>query len=139
MSTNNTVFENYLGQIYPVELEIKDTMDSNTSASCLDLLLSIGRDGQFHTPINHKRERFPFSNYKHFVHESQYFIFARIWRLYLQPFAICPGLLLKEQGDFPILVSFSNRDTSRKRLKLSLRKFYCRNGDDIKQYEVPLS
>ena len=41
--------ENYLGQMYPVEPEIKDMTESNTSASYLYLLLSIGRDGQLHT------------------------------------------------------------------------------------------
>ena len=45
LSMNNPDFENYLGQMYPPELEIKDTTESNTSASYLDLLLSIGRDG----------------------------------------------------------------------------------------------
>ena len=33
LSINNQEFENYLGQMYPVELEIKDTIESNTSAS----------------------------------------------------------------------------------------------------------
>ena len=42
LSINNLDFENYLGQMYPPELEIKDTTESNTSASYLDLLLSIG-------------------------------------------------------------------------------------------------
>ena len=46
LSINNPEFENYLGQRYPVELEIKDTTESTTSAYYLDLLLSIGRDGQ---------------------------------------------------------------------------------------------
>ena len=32
-------FENNLIQIYPVKLEIKDTTESNTSASNLDLLI----------------------------------------------------------------------------------------------------
>ena len=40
-----------LGQMYPAELEIKETTESITSASYLDLLLSIGRDGQLHTSI----------------------------------------------------------------------------------------
>ena len=44
----------YLGQIYTVELELKDTTESNTSASYLDLFLSIGRDGQLHTSIYDK-------------------------------------------------------------------------------------
>ena len=41
LSINNQDVENYLGQMYPAELEIKDTTESNISASYLDLLLSI--------------------------------------------------------------------------------------------------
>ena len=46
---NNPEFENYLGEMYPIELEIKDTTESNTAASYLDLLLS--RDGQIILPF----------------------------------------------------------------------------------------
>ena len=62
-SINNQDFENYLGQMYPPELEIKDTTESNTLASYLDLLLSIGRDGQLHTPLR-QTWRFQFPYYK---------------------------------------------------------------------------
>ena len=58
LSINNPEFENYLGQMYPVELEIKDTTESNNSSSYLDLLLSIGRDG--HTSIYGKHDDFNF-------------------------------------------------------------------------------
>ena len=44
----------------PPELEIKDTTESNTSASYFDLLLSIGRDGQLHTSLNDMRDDFNF-------------------------------------------------------------------------------
>ena len=60
LSINSPEFENYLGQMYSVELEIKDTAESNTSASYLDLLLSIGRDGQLHTSIYDKCDDFNF-------------------------------------------------------------------------------
>ena len=50
LSINNPDFEKYLGQMYPHELEIKDTTEGNTSASYL-LLLSIGRDGQLCTSL----------------------------------------------------------------------------------------
>ena len=40
---NNPDFENDNGQMYPVEPVINDTTENNTSASYLDLLLSIGR------------------------------------------------------------------------------------------------
>ena len=46
--------------MYPPELEIKDTTESNTSASPLDLLLSIGRDGQLRTSLYDKRNDFNF-------------------------------------------------------------------------------
>ena len=60
LSINNPEFKNYLGQMYPVELEIKDTTESNTSASYLDLLLSIRRNGQLDTSIYDKRDDFNF-------------------------------------------------------------------------------
>ena len=60
LSINHPEFGNYLGQMYPVELEIKHTTESNTSASYLDILLSIGRDGQFHTSVYDKRDNFNF-------------------------------------------------------------------------------
>ena len=40
LSINNPEFENYLGQMHPAELEIKDTTESITSTSFLDLQLS---------------------------------------------------------------------------------------------------
>ena len=52
--------KNYLGQMYPPELEIKNTMESDTSASYLDLPLSIGRDGQLHNSLYDKGIDFNF-------------------------------------------------------------------------------
>ena len=46
--------------MYRAELEIKNTTESNTSASYLDLLLSIGRDGQLRTSLYDKRDDFNF-------------------------------------------------------------------------------
>ena len=45
--------------MYPADLEIKDTTESNASASYFDLL-SIGRDGQLCTSLYDKREDFNF-------------------------------------------------------------------------------
>ena len=60
LSINNLDFVNYLDQVYPPELEIKNTTESNTSAYYLDLLLSIGRDGQLCTSLYDKRDDFNF-------------------------------------------------------------------------------
>ena len=45
LSIYNRDVENYLNQMYPFELEIKETTEGNTSASYLDLLLSFKRNG----------------------------------------------------------------------------------------------
>ena len=42
------------------EVEIKDTTESNTSTSYLDLLLPIGMDGQLHTSLYDTRDDFNF-------------------------------------------------------------------------------
>ena len=60
LSINNPEFENYLGKMYPTELKIKDTTESTTSASYLDLLMSIRREGQLYTSIHDKRDDFIF-------------------------------------------------------------------------------
>ena len=44
--------------MYHVELEIRDTTESITSASYLDSLLSVGRDGQLYTSIYDKQVDF---------------------------------------------------------------------------------
>ena len=102
LSINNPEFENYLGQMYPVELEIKDTAESNTSASYLDLLLSIGRDGQLHTSICDKRDNFNFhithlpflsSNVPTSPHMASLFR-----SLYDMP-GLAPGWMLYSEGD----------------------------------------
>ena len=52
--------------MYPVELEIKDATESNTSASYLDFLLSIGRDGgQLHTNMS-------YDNYTYDKHDATF-------------------------------------------------------------------
>ena len=60
-SINNPDFENYLGQMYLTELDIKDSTESNTSASYLDLLLLIESDGQLRTSLYDKRDDFNFN------------------------------------------------------------------------------
>ena len=55
--------------MYPAELEIKYTTESNISASYLDILLSIGRDGQLRTSLYDKRDDFSF-HITHFPFQS---------------------------------------------------------------------
>ena len=131
-----------LGQHFFAELEIKGTTESTTSASYLDLLLWIGRDGQLHTSIYDKRDdfnfhitNFPFlssnipSSPAYGVFISQLIRYARTcssYECFIMRARRLSSKLLK-QG---YLVE---------RLKSSFRKFYGRYGDLIQQYEVSLS
>ena len=94
LSINNPEFENYLGQMYPVELVIKDTTESNTSASYLNLLLSIWKDCQLHTSIYGKRDDFNFHITNFSFLNSNIPTSPAYGVFFSQRVAICPGLLL---------------------------------------------
>ena len=142
LTINNPEFENYLGQMYPAELEIKDTTDSTTSASYLDLLLSITRDGQLHTSIFDKRDdfnfhitNFPFmssnipSTPAYGVFISQLIRYARTCSSY-ECFILSARRLSSKLLKQGYLMEC---------LKSLLRTFHGRYGDLIQQYEVSLS
>ena len=141
LSINNPDFKN-LGQMYPAELEIKDTTESNTSASYLDLLLSIESDGQLRTSLYDKRDdfnfnitNFPFlssniqSSPAYGVFISQLIRYARACSSYECFILRAARLSSKLLGQGYVM----------ERLKSSLRKCYGRYGDLIKHYEVSLS
>ena len=142
LSINNPDFDNYLGQMYPAELEIKDTAESNTSASCLDLLLSIESDGQMRTSLCDKSDdfnfhitNFPFpsnnisSSPAYDVFISQLLRYARACSSYECFILRAVRLSYKLFGQEYVM----------ERLKSSLRKFNGRYGDLIKHYEISLS
>ena len=128
--------------MYPAELEIKDTTESKTAASYLDLLLSIESDGQLRTSLYDKRDdfnfhitKFPFlssnipSSPAYGVFISQLIRYARACSSYECFILRAARLSSKLLGQGYVM----------ERLKSSLRKFYGRYGDLIKHYEVSLS
>ena len=115
LSINNPDFENYLGQMYPPALEIKDTTESKTSASYLDLLLSIGRDGQPRTSLYDKRDDYNF-HITNFPFLGSNIPSSPAYGVLPHNSSDTPGLaplmnvLFWGRCDFPI--SFSSRDMS---------------------------
>ena len=111
-------------------------------ASYLDLLLSIGRDGQLHTSIYDKRDDFNF-------HITKFpFLSSNI------PSLPAYGLFISQLirysracSSYDFFILRARRLSSKllkqgylaERLKSSFRKFYGRYGDLIQQYEVSLS
>ena len=142
LSINNPDFENYLGQMYPPELEIKDTTKSNTSASYLDLLLSIGRDGQLHTSLYDKRDDFNFhiTNFpflsSNIPSSPAYGVFISQLIRYARASSSYECFILRAMR---LSNKLLGQGYEKERLRSSLRKFYGRYGDLIKQYEAPLS
>ena len=125
--------------MYPTELEIKDTTESNTSVSYLDLLLSIGRDGQLHTSLYDKRDdfnshitNFPFPS-SNIPSSSAFGVFISQLIRYDRVSSYDCFILRAAQLSWKLL----GQGYARERLKSSLRKLYGRYVDLIKYYEVP--
>ena len=138
LSINNPDFDNYLGQMYSLELEIKDMTESNTSASYSDLHLSIKIDGHLRTSLYDKRDDlnfhitncpFPSSNIPpspaNGVFISQLIQYTRACSSYECFILRAARLSSKLLGQGYVM----------ELLKSSLRKFYGL----IKQYEFSLS
>ena len=57
---NNSRFGDFVDRIYPIELEIKDTTDTDRSPSYLDLHFEIDSEGRLKTKLYDKRDDFNF-------------------------------------------------------------------------------
>ena len=60
LSLYNSRFGDFVDHIYPIELEIKDTTDTDRSASYLDLHLKIDSEGRLRTKLYDKKDDFNF-------------------------------------------------------------------------------
>ena len=60
LSLNNPLFSIHIDDIYPAELEIKDTTDAHDHASYLDLLLSFDQTNRLQVKLYDKRDDFNF-------------------------------------------------------------------------------
>jgi hypothetical protein len=63
LSLNNSRFGDFVDGIYAIELEIKDTTDTDRSASYLDLYLKIDRQGWLKTKLTTKEMISIFPNF----------------------------------------------------------------------------
>jgi hypothetical protein len=70
LSINNSRFAEFLPLIYPPELEVKETTDTPSSASFLDLYLEFDDSGQLSTKIYDKRDDESIARCKHHMQEK---------------------------------------------------------------------
>jgi hypothetical protein len=142
LSLVNSKFGDFVDRIYPMELEIKDTTDTDRSTSYLDLHLEIDNEGRLRTKLSDKRDdfNFPIVNFPFIcsnipvapaygVYTSQMIRYSRACGSYQDFLDI--GLLLTRkllnQG-FPLV-----------KLKSSLRKIYGRHYDLVDRYGISVS
>ena len=132
MSINNPEFKHHLGQMYPAELEIKDTTEGTTSAPYLDILLSIWRDApHFHLrqikrdDFNFHIKNFPFLSSD--IPSSQaYGVFISQLIRYARDCSSYECLILRT-----LFSKLLKQGCLVERLKSSFIKFYGRYGDLI--------
>ena len=55
LSLSNSRFGDFVDRIYPIELEIKDTTDTDRSASYIDLHIDIDSEGRLRTKFTKKK------------------------------------------------------------------------------------
>jgi hypothetical protein len=142
LSLNNSRFGDFVDRIYPTELEIKDTTDTDRSTSYLDLHLEIDSEGRIRTKLYDKRDDFNFpivnipficsnipSRPAYGVYISQMIRYSRACGSY-QDFldrGLLPTRKLLNQGF--LLVKW----------KSSLRTFYGRHHDLVDRYGISVS
>ena len=142
LSLNNSRFGDFVDCIYPIELEIKDTTDTDRSASYLDIHLRIDCEGQLRLKLYDKRDdlNFPIVNFPFIcskipvapaygVYNSQLIRYSRDCGSY-QDF-LDRGLLLTRK--------LLNQGFLLVKLKSSLRKFYGRHHDLVDRYGISAS
>ena len=90
LSINDSRFAEFLPLIYPPELEVKETTDTASPASFLDLYLEFDDSGQLRTKTYDKRDDFNFKIIN-FPNVQQYTSFYCIWCLHLAIDSLCKG------------------------------------------------
>ncbi|KAK3105678.1 hypothetical protein FSP39_003121 [Pinctada imbricata] len=142
LSINNPKFAEYLSRIYPSELEVKETTETNNSASYLDIMLSYDTDGHMNTSLYDKRDDFNFSitNFpflsSNIPSSPAYGAFTSQLIRYARASTKYTDFVLRARRLSDKLLS---QGYVCDRLTSSLRKFYGRYGELVIHYDVPLS
>ena len=141
ISLNNPTFNEYLPLIYPPELEIKETTESRSSASYLDIFLEFDTNGHLSTRLYDKRDDFNFTiiNFPNLdsniplspaygVYISQLIRYARACSTYDD--------FLKRHKH--LCCKLLNQGYSRERLVSTFKRFFGRHHELVDKYDVHL-
>ncbi|KAK3095093.1 hypothetical protein FSP39_010192 [Pinctada imbricata] len=142
LSINNPKFADYLSSIYPAELEVKETTETNNSASYLDIMLSYDTDGHMNTSLYDKRDDFNFS-ITNFPFLNSNIPSSPAYGVFISQLIRYARASTKYTDFVPRARRLSDKLLSQgyvcDRLTSSPRKFYGRYGELVIHYDVPLS
>jgi hypothetical protein len=142
LSLNNFGFGDFVDRIYPIELEIKDNTDTDTSASYLDLHLEIDNEGRLRTTPYDKRDdfNFPIVNFPFICSNIPA---ASAYGVYISPLIqysrACGSYQVFLDRGLPLIRKLLNQWFLLTKLKSSLRKFYGRHHDLVNRYGISVS
>jgi len=141
LSRNNSKFCGFIGRIYPIELEIKDTTDTDRSASYLDPHLEIDNKDRLRTKLHDIGDGFNFRIFNvpficsniiaapaYGVYFSQLIQYSRACVSYHD--YLDRGLLLTRK------LRILNQGFLVVKLKSAIRMFYGRHHDLINRYGI---
>ena len=143
-SLNNSTLGDFVDYIYSIEFEIKNTTDTDMSASYPDINLGIDNEGWLRTKLYDKRNyfNFPIVNFP-FIYSNNPAapgggVYIYIFQLirHSRPCGsyhdfLDRGLLLTGK--------LQNQEFLLVKLRSSLRKFYSRHHDLVNRYRISMS
>jgi hypothetical protein len=139
LSINNPRFAEFVPLIYPPELEIKETTDRASFASCLDLYLEFDDSGQLSTKIYDKRDDFNFIIIN-FPNMCSNIPVSPAYGVYISQLIRYEGASSNYSDFLKRHIYLRNRlqDQGYKKIRLiqSLKKFIFRYQDLVEKYSV---
>jgi hypothetical protein len=136
-SLNNSCLGHFVDRIYPIDLEIKVTTDTNRSASYLDLHLEMDSEGQLRTKPYDKREyfNFPMVNFPFICINIPAAPACGVYISQLIRYSIACG----SYQDFLDRGLLLTRKLLNQWFLLVKLKFYCRRHDLVDRYGISVS
>jgi hypothetical protein len=142
LSINNHNFHNYVHLIYPDEHEIKDTTESDKSASYLDILLNIDFNGRLTTSFYDRRDNFDFT-IVNFLFLCSNIPLSSAYGVYISKLIryarVCFAYEDFSKRSKPLTKKLMLQDYNESRLKSSFCKFYGRYNDLVCDYKLSLT
>ena len=142
LSLNNSRLGDFVDLIYHIELEIKDTTDTDRSASYLDLHLEIDSERRLRTKLYNKRDdfNFPIVNFPFICSNIPA---APAYGVYISQLIRCSRACGSYQdfldGGLLLTRKLLNQGFLLVKLKSSLRKLYGCHHDLVDRYRISVS